>query len=57
MKKNEQKIDFKKAKSYVKNIRSIVDPNVGFEYELDKYFNDCIAFQNNNLNKEIKNDI
>ena len=54
---NEQKIDFNKAKNYVKNIRNIVNPNTGFEIELNKYYEDCIAPLNNDLNKENKNDI
>ena len=54
---NEQKIDFNKAKNFVKNIRNIVNPNTGFEIELNKYYEDCIAPLNNDLNKENKNDI
>ena len=58
---NEQKIDFNKAKSFVKNIRSIVDPNSGFENELNKYYEHFIAPLNSDLNKDLnkenKNDI
>ena len=40
---NEQKIDFNSAKTFVKNIRDIVDPNIGFENELNRYYEENIA--------------
>ena len=49
---NEQKIDFNSAKNFVKNIRSIVDPNKGFEDELNNYYNQYIAPFIKDLNKE-----
>ena len=51
---NEKKIDFNSAKNFVKNIRNIVDPNEGFENELNNYYNEYIAPYKNDLNNENK---
>ena len=61
----EKKINFKEAKEFVKNIRKLVEPNSGFEMELNRYYEEHIANdksennisnENNNINKinEIK---
>ena len=48
----EKKINFQEAKNFVKNIRSIVEPNSGFELELNKYYDEHIAnIAENNDNK------
>ena len=55
----EKKLNFKEAKEFVKNIRKIVEPNSGFEMELNRYYDEHIANdksennENNNIN-EIK---
>ena len=54
-----KKLNFKEAKEFVKNIRKIVEPNSGFEMELNRYYDEHIANdksennENNNIN-EIK---
>ena len=53
---NEQKVDFNTAKEFVKNKRKIVDPNTGFEKELNKYYEDFILPQKNDLNKNNENE-
>ena len=55
----EKKINFQEAKNFVKNIRSIVEPNSGFELELNKYYEDHIANDNNKnkIDEENKNEI
>ena len=55
----EKKLNFQDAKNYVKNIRSIVEPNSGFELELNKYYEDHIANDNNKnkIDEENKNEI
>ena len=54
-----KKINFQEAKNFVKNIRSIVEPNSGFELELNKYYEDHIANDNNKnkIDEENKNEI
>ena len=48
----EKKLNFQEAKNYVKNIRNIVEPNSGFELELNKYYDEHIAnIAENNDNK------
>ena len=47
----EKKLNFQDAKNFVKNIRNIVDPNAGFEAELNKYYEEHIV--NNNDEKDI----
>ena len=48
----EKKLNFQDAKNYVKNIRNIVEPNSGFELELNKYYDEHIAnIAENNYNK------
>ena len=48
----EKKLNFQDAKNYVKNIRNIVEPNSGFELELNKYYDEHIAnIAENNDNK------
>jgi len=49
---NEQKVDFNTAKQFVKDKRKIVDPNPGFESELNKYYEEVIAPTKNDLKKE-----
>ena len=55
----EKKINFQEAKNFVKNIRSIVEPNSGFELELNKYYEDHIDNDNNKnkIDEENKNEI
>ena len=55
----EKKINFQEAKNFVKNIRSIVEPNSGFELELNKYYEVHIANDNNKnkIDEENKNEI
>jgi protein-tyrosine phosphatase len=61
----EKKLSFNEAKDFVKNIRKIVDPNSGFENELNRYYEEHIKNdkdennkidENNNINEinEIK---
>ena len=40
---NEQKIDFNSAKEIVKSKREIVDPNIGFQNQLNSYYEEYIA--------------
>ena len=40
---NEQKIDFNSAKEIVKSKREIVDPNIGFQNQLNSYYDEYIA--------------
>ena len=56
----EKKLNFKEAKEFVKNIRKIVEPNSGFEMELNRYYDEHIVNdksennqnnENNNINK------
>ena len=48
----EKKLNFQEAKNFVKNIRNIVEPNSGFELELNKYYDEHIAnIAENNDNK------
>ena len=48
----EKKLNFQDAKNYVKNMRNIVEPNSGFELELNKYYDEHIAnIAENNDNK------
>ena len=51
----EKKINFQEAKTFVKNIRNIVEPNSGFEIELNRYYNEHIAGDNNNNNNNNNN--
>ena len=54
----EKKINFQEAKNFVKNIRSIVEPNSGFESELNRYYEEHIKNEvekNNNDGKEENN--
>ena len=44
----EKKLNFEDAKTFVKNIRNIVNPNAGFENELKRYYDEHIANENNN---------
>ena len=53
---NEQKVDFNTAKTFVKNIRSIVEPNIGFQQELNHYYEENIAPLKNEKNIEKKNE-
>ena len=56
----EKKLNFQDAKNYVKNIRNIVEPNSGFELELNKYYDEHIANiaenNDNKIHKENKNE-
>ena len=49
---NEHKIDFNSAKDIVKAKRGIVNPNIGFQNQLNSYYEECIAPLKNNLNLE-----
>ena len=51
----EKKLNFNDAKNFVKNIRNIVDPNEGFETELNRYYEEHIA-NNKNDSEEQKKD-
>ena len=44
----EKKLNFEDAKTFVKNIRNIVNPNAGFENELKRYYDEHIANEINN---------
>ena len=46
----EKKMNFKEAKTFVKNIRNIVEPNPGFAAELNRYYEEHIADKDNNGN-------
>ena len=49
----EKKMNFQDAKNFVKNIRNIVEPNSGFESELNRYYEEHIKNEAENKN-EIK---
>ena len=54
----EKKMNFQDAKNFVKNIRNIVEPNSGFESELNRYYEEHIKNEvekNNNDGKEENN--
>ena len=51
---NEQKIDFNSAKEIVKSKRDIVNPNIGFQNQLNSYYEECIAPFKKQLNIENK---
>ena len=51
----EKKLNFNEAKNFVKNIRQIVEPNSGFENELNRYYEEHIA-NNKNDSEEQKKD-
>ena len=47
----EKKLNFQDAKNFVKNIRNIVEPNSGFESELNRYYEEHIKNEvENNIN-------
>ena len=47
----EKKMNFQDAKNFVKNIRNIVEPNSGFESELNRYYKEHIKNEvENNIN-------
>ena len=52
----EKKLNFQEAKNFVKNIRNIVEPNSGFELELNKYYDEHIANIAENNNNKIHNE-
>ena len=52
----EKKLNFNDAKNFVKNIRNIVDPNEGFETELNRYYDEHIANKESEK-KDENNDI
>ena len=51
----EKKLNFNEAKNFVKNIRNIVEPNSGFENELNRYYEEYIVDNNNNENEKNEN--
>ena len=53
----EKKMNFHEAKNFVKNIRNIVEPNSGFESELNRYYEEHIKseVENKNDGKEENN--
>ncbi len=53
----EKKMNFQDAKNFVKNIRNIVEPNSGFESELNRYYEEHIKseVENKNDGKEENN--
>ena len=51
----EKKLNFQEAKNFVKNIRNIVEPNSGFENELNRYYEEYIVDNNNNENEKNEN--
>ena len=53
----EKKLNFKEAKEFVKNIRKLVEPNSGFEMELNRYYDEHIVNDKseNNQNNENNN--
>ena len=53
----ERKMNFQDAKNFVKNIRNIVEPNSGFESELNRYYEEHIKNEvgNNSDGKEENN--
>ena len=52
----EKKLNFQEAKNFVKNIRNIVEPNSGFELELNKYYDEHIANIAENSDNKIHNE-
>ena len=48
----EKKMNFQEAKNFVKNIRNIVEPNSGFESELNRYYEEHIKSEVENKNDE-----
>ena len=52
----EKKLNFQEAKDFVKNIRNIVDPNFGFETELNRYYEEHIANNKNNSEEQKKDE-
>ena len=51
----EKKLNFNEAKNYVKNIRQIVEPNSGFENELNRYYEEHIKNDKDENNKTNEN--
>ena len=53
----EKRMNFQEAKNFVKNIRNIVEPNSGFESELNRYYEEHIKNEvgNNSDGKEENN--
>ncbi len=51
----EKKLNFNGAKNYVKNIRQIVEPNSGFENELNRYYEEHIKNDKDENNKTNEN--
>ena len=51
----EKKLNFNEAKNYVKNIRQIVEPNSGFENELNRYYEEHIKNEKDENNKTNEN--
>ena len=47
----EKKLNFNEAKNFVKNIRQIVEPNSGFENELNRYYEEHIKNDKDENNK------
>ena len=50
----EKKMNFQDAKNFVKNIRNIVEPNFGFESELNRYYEEHIKNEVENKNDDGK---
>ena len=50
----EKRMNFQEAKNFVKNIRNIVEPNSGFESELNRYYEEHIAKDKNENEDENK---
>ena len=50
----EKKMNFQEAKNFVKNIRNIVEPNSGFESELNRYYEEHIKNEVENKNDDGK---
>ena len=51
----EKKLNFNEAKNFVKNIRQIVEPNSGFENELNRYYEEHIKNEKDENNKTNEN--
>ena len=51
----EKKLNFNEAKNFVKNIRQIVEPNSGFENELNRYYEENIKNDKDENNKTNEN--
>ena len=51
----EKKLNFIEAKNFVKNIRQIVEPNSGFENELNRYYEEHIKNDKDENNKTNEN--